>query len=75
MGATIVYSAIGTFIVYKLVALFTKGGRINEEIELEGMDIGYHGEQHMVLDKENVGDIIEQTIKIIRGQHGGADLS
>lgn len=57
VGATVLYSGVATFLVYKAVAFFTKGGRITEEVELEGMDIGYHGEQHMVLDKENVVDI------------------
>ncbi|MEO9870165.1 ammonium transporter [Ekhidna sp.] len=55
--ATIVYSAAGTFIVFKTVALFTKGGRITEDMELEGMDIGYHGEQHMAIEKEMVTDL------------------
>ncbi len=53
IGATIVYSGAGTFVIYKVVALFTKGGRINEEMELEGMDIGYHGEQFMDMDSIN----------------------
>ncbi len=57
VGATIAYSALGTFVVFKAVALFTKGGRINEEIELEGMDIGYHGEQHIAIEKEFVSDL------------------
>lgn len=52
VGVTVGYSALGTFVIYKAVALFTKGGRITEEVELEGMDIGYHGEQHMALEKE-----------------------
>ena len=47
IGATILYSSVATFVIYKIIALFTKGGRINEEMEQEGMDIGYHGEQFM----------------------------
>lgn len=54
--ATIAYSAVGTFAVFKVVALFTKGGRITEDLELEGMDIGYHGEQHMAIEKEMVAE-------------------
>lgn len=54
VGATILYSGVGTLIIFKIVALFTKGGRINEEIEMEGMDIGYHGEQHMAIEKDLV---------------------
>ena len=57
IGATIIYSAVATFIVYKAVALFTRGGRINEELELEGMDIGYHGEQHIVIEPENIAHL------------------
>lgn len=52
--ATIVYSAVGTFVIYKLVALFTNGGRITEEMEQEGMDIGYHGEAHITIEKDYV---------------------
>ncbi|MEP0986254.1 ammonium transporter [Ekhidna sp.] len=57
VAATIVYSALGTFLVFKIVALFTKGGRITKDLELEGMDIGYHGEQHMAIEKEIVTDL------------------
>ncbi len=51
---TIGYSAIATFIVWKIAALVTKGGRIDEGLELEGMDIGYHGEHHMVVAENKV---------------------
>lgn len=54
VGATVLYSAVGTFVIYKSIALFTKGGRVVESIELEGMDIGYHGEQHISLDEQNI---------------------
>lgn len=57
VAATIVYSAAGTLVVFKLVALVTKGGRITKDLELEGMDIGYHGEQHMSIEKEMVTDL------------------
>lgn len=57
VGATIIYSAVGTFVVFKLVASVTKGGRITKDLELEGMDIGYHGEQHMAIEKEIVTDL------------------
>ena len=49
--ATIAYSGIMTFIVFKLVSVLTKGGRIKEKMELEGMDIGYHGERKMTIDE------------------------
>jgi len=45
---TIAYSAVATFIVWKIASLITRGDRIDEDLELEGMDIGYHGEHHMV---------------------------
>lgn len=57
VGATIVYSAVGTFVVFKVVALFTKGGRITKTMELEGMDIGYHGEKHITIEKDMVTDL------------------
>lgn len=51
---TIIFSAIATAIVWKLSELITRGGRINEELELEGMDIGYHGEHHMVVEENKI---------------------
>lgn len=57
VAATIVYSGVGTFVIYKSVALITQGGRITEEMELEGMDIGYHGEAHITIEKEYVSNL------------------
>lgn len=51
---TIAYSAVATFIVWKVSALITQGGRIDEELELEGMDIGYHGERHTVVEEKQI---------------------
>tara|TARA_R110000868_G_scaffold304437_17_gene565280 strand:- start:10559 stop:11869 length:1311 start_codon:yes stop_codon:yes gene_type:complete len=51
---TIAYSAVGTFLVWKLASLITRGDRIDEELELEGMDIGYHGEHHMVMEENQI---------------------
>ncbi len=51
---TAAYSAVGTFVVFKFVALFTRGGRIGHKIELEGMDIGYHGEHHIVIEEHKI---------------------
>ncbi len=51
LGATILYSGVMTFIVFKVVSLVTGGSRINSKIELEGMDIGYHGERKMTIDE------------------------
>ncbi len=49
---TIAYSAVATFIVWKVSSLITSGGRITENLELEGMDIGYHGEKHMDIEAD-----------------------
>ena len=57
VGATIVYSGVATFIVYKISSLLTGGGRIHRKVELEGMDIGFHGEHHMVIETHNIRDI------------------
>lgn len=46
---TIVYSAIGTAIVFAIASLLTKGGRVSEEIEHEGLDENIHGEQGLNL--------------------------
>lgn len=51
---TIVYSAIATFIIYKVITLIFGPGRIHRKIELEGMDIGYHGEHQIAIEKHNV---------------------
>ena len=40
--------------IWKISELITRGGRIREELELEGMDIGYHGEHHMVVEEEKI---------------------
>lgn len=51
---TILYSGAATFVVWKISALVTRGGRVNEDLELEGMDIGYHGEHHIVIEDQKV---------------------
>jgi Amt family ammonium transporter len=47
---TIIYSAIATYFTWKICSLLTSGGRIEEKLELEGMDIGYHGEHHLIIE-------------------------
>jgi Amt family ammonium transporter len=42
---TIAYSAIATFIVYKVCSWITRGGRVSERQEDIGMDAALHGEQ------------------------------
>ena len=54
LGATIIYSAIGTFVTFKIATLMTGGGRIEAHTEAEGMDIGYHGESHINIEKHNI---------------------
>jgi Amt family ammonium transporter len=51
---TIAYSAVATAIVWKACELITRGGRVEEELELEGMDIGFHGEHHMVVEESKI---------------------
>ena len=54
IGATVLYSAVATYVIFKIVSLLTGGGRIGKDVELEGMDIGYHGESHINIEKHNV---------------------
>jgi Amt family ammonium transporter len=42
--ATIVYTAIVSFILFKVVSLLTSGLRVNEEQEIQGLDISQHEE-------------------------------
>lgn len=51
---TIIYSGVATFVIWKITALLTSGGRVKEALELEGMDIGYHGEHHIVIEDQKV---------------------
>ena len=39
------YSAIATFIIYKIISLIFGKGRISEDVEKDGMDLAYHGER------------------------------
>lgn len=41
---TIGFSAVGTFVLFKLSSLITGGARIDEEMEMEGLDSSYHEE-------------------------------
>lgn len=47
---TIVFSVIGTFIVFKISALLTGGGRVDTEEEITGLDQTIHGEKSFNLD-------------------------
>ena len=55
--ATVAYSAIATFVVFKAVSWMTGGGRIHKKIELEGMDVSYHGESQINIEKHNIDDL------------------
>ncbi|WP_139957291.1 ammonium transporter [Flavicella sediminum] len=57
VGATIVYSAIGTYVVFVIASKITGGARIHKKHELEGMDISYHGESQINIDKHNIDDL------------------
>ena len=39
------YSAVATFVIYKVISIFFGSGRVSEEVESEGMDMAYHGEK------------------------------
>ncbi|AHF97005.1 ammonia channel protein [Desulfurella acetivorans A63] len=45
IAATITYTAIGTFIVVKIVSLLTGGIRVDEETEVMGLDLAVHSEK------------------------------
>lgn len=51
---TIAYSGAATFVVWKVCAFITQGDRVDEKLELEGMDIGYHGEHHLVVEENKI---------------------
>ena len=40
-----VFSAVATFIIYKIISLVFGTGRVSEEVEKDGMDMAYHGER------------------------------
>ena len=44
VGATIVYTAVVSFVLFKIVALMTDGLRVDEEQEIQGLDISQHEE-------------------------------
>ncbi|WP_109829939.1 ammonium transporter [Reichenbachiella versicolor] len=41
---TMAYASIASIVLFKITSLLTKGGRVHEELEDQGMDTGYHGE-------------------------------
>ena len=49
--ATIAFAGIGSAILFKLTALITGGGRIDDRLEDKGMDSGYHGEESFDIEK------------------------
>jgi len=57
VGATVIYSAVATYVVFVVVAKITGGARIDEKHELEGMDISYHGESQINIDKNVIEDL------------------
>jgi len=42
---TIIFSALATSLVYWITYLITSGARVDEQMEMVGMDEGYHGER------------------------------
>lgn len=45
VAITIAFSLVGTFVIYKLTSLITRGARVDEEMESLGIDLGYHKEK------------------------------
>ena len=42
---TVIFSAVMTAVVFKVASLITKGARVTEEVEIEGLDSAVHGEK------------------------------
>lgn len=45
VGATVIYTAVATFVIFKLIGLMTGGIRVDEEAESQGLDIISHNEK------------------------------
>jgi Amt family ammonium transporter len=45
VAATVVYTAVATYIILKIVGLLTRGLRVTEEQEIQGLDIHMHEER------------------------------
>ncbi|PIB35583.1 ammonia channel protein [Reichenbachiella sp. 5M10] len=55
VGTTIVFSGLGSALLFWFTTLITGGGRIEGALEDQGMDIGYHGEESFDnLEEENL---------------------
>ena len=46
---TILYSAVMTTAVYRFAEMLTGGGRVDDEVELRGLDEMVHGEEALNL--------------------------
>jgi ammonium transporter, Amt family len=44
IASTVVWCGVGTFVILKIVGLFTGGLRVDQETEIEGLDLRLHGE-------------------------------
>lgn len=54
VGATVLFSSIGTFIIFKVCSFFTRGARVHEIVEHKGLDSMIHGEKGFNLIKEEL---------------------
>ena len=54
VGATVLFSSIGTFIIFKVCSFFTRGARVHEIVEQKGLDSMIHGEKGFNLIKEEL---------------------
>ena len=60
MGSVIIYSAIGTFIIAKLIDM-VMGLRVSEEEEFQGLDISIHGEPVYASDHGTLVDLTDAS--------------
>lgn len=58
---TVLYSAVGTAIVFKVSAFLTRGGRVHAAIEHKGLDKMIHGEKGFDLQEEVVHNEVLQN--------------
>lgn len=45
IAATVLFSGLGTFIIFKISSILTRGARVKEEVEIKGIDLAYHREK------------------------------
>lgn len=54
VGIVVLFSAVGTYLVFKAASLFSKGARVTESIEDHGLDFMIHGERSFDYKEEGI---------------------